>query len=61
MSKGGYWILPEEEPRSDGGLPLYTAEDGDVLQSESDFTLYAASLQLGKMKVEINSLSFVLG
>lgn len=54
MSKGGNRLFPEEEPGSEGGLPLHTAENGDVLQSESDFTFSAASLQLGKMKVEIN-------
>lgn len=61
MPKGGYRIIPEEEPGSEGGLPLYTAEDGDVLQSESDFTFRAASLQLGKMKVEIIFLFSVIG
>lgn len=47
MPAGGNRIFPEEEPGGEGGLPLHTAEDGDVLQSESDFTLCAASLQLG--------------
>lgn len=52
MPKGGDWILPEEEPGSEGGLPLHTAEDGDVLQSECDFTLHSSWGE--KMKVEIN-------
>lgn len=51
---GGNRIFPEEEPRSEGGIPLHTAEDGDVLQSEFDFTLPVDSLQLEKMKVEIH-------
>lgn len=39
MSKGGDGILPQEESGSEGGLPLRSAEDGDVLQGECDFTL----------------------
>lgn len=59
VPKGSNRIVPEEEPGSEGGLPLHTAEDGDVLQSESHFALAAASKKFVEINVAVSLFFFL--